>query len=96
MNIKIKKLDNKITASQGDLYNALINKKERMKYNLIMSNPPYVDINGMNNLPKEFSYEPSIALNGGRDGLGMSLTYAFDSSAFLCRIRFCDILTVFF
>lgn len=38
-------------------------------FDLIVTNPPYVDTRRMNSLTKEFEYEPNIALFGGEDGL---------------------------
>jgi len=39
------------------------------KYDLIVSNPPYVGTPAMRKLPAEYRYEPGLALAGGRDGL---------------------------
>ncbi len=38
-------------------------------YDLIISNPPYVPTRELRGLPEEFTKEPAMALDGGRDGL---------------------------
>lgn len=39
------------------------------RYDLILANPPYVSTPSMRKLPREYRYEPGIALAGGREGL---------------------------
>ncbi|WP_438480570.1 50S ribosomal protein L3 N(5)-glutamine methyltransferase [Oleiharenicola lentus] len=39
------------------------------KYDLILSNPPYVPTRELRDLPEEFKNEPQMALDGGKDGL---------------------------
>ncbi len=50
---------------ESDLFDALKNKR----YDLIVSNPPYVDENTMATMPDEYQFEPAMAFSGGDDGL---------------------------
>jgi len=54
-----------ITLIESDLYSKLPTKK----YDLIVTNPPYVNSTSMEALPLEYMYEPQIALKGGFDGM---------------------------
>jgi ribosomal protein L3 glutamine methyltransferase len=58
-------LQDRVTLHRGDLFGPLGNKR----YDLIISNPPYVDALGMAALPRECRAEPKIAFDGGADGL---------------------------
>jgi len=58
-------LDDRITLHRGDLFKPLGGKR----YDLIISNPPYVDDEGMAALPPECRAEPKLAFDGGADGL---------------------------
>jgi ribosomal protein L3 glutamine methyltransferase len=64
-NITEYKLKNRISLVKSDLFSALAEKR----YDLIVSNPPYVRSAIMRRLPPEYRREPGIALAGGRDGL---------------------------
>lgn len=59
-------LDEAVTLYQGDLFAPL---PEGARYDLIISNPPYVDAEGMAGLPQECRHEPAMAFEAGPDGL---------------------------
>jgi ribosomal protein L3 glutamine methyltransferase len=58
-------LQDRLTLYRGDLFKPLDGKR----YDLIISNPPYVDAEGMAGLPRECRAEPKLAFDGGADGI---------------------------
>jgi ribosomal protein L3 glutamine methyltransferase len=58
-------LEGQIELYRGDLFEPIAGKR----YDLIISNPPYVDEAGMASLPRECRAEPKLAFDGGADGL---------------------------
>eukprot|EP01040_Poterioochromonas_malhamensis_P006922 gene6922-7468_t len=102
INITEKNLDHMIHLFQGDLFQALNRKKNKNntsstsnnKYDLIITNPPYVRKSSMKELPKEYRHEPIMALEGGNDGLDIvkkifqqSKDYLLnDNSCLICEI----------
>lgn len=58
-------LENRITLQQSDLFSALGSRR----YDLILSNPPYVSAEAVREFPPEFKAEPVMAHAGGDDGL---------------------------
>ncbi|MBR1144688.1 50S ribosomal protein L3 N(5)-glutamine methyltransferase [Bradyrhizobium sp. AUGA SZCCT0431] len=58
-------LQHRLTLHRGDLFKPLGDKR----YDLIISNPPYVDSQGLAALPRECRAEPKLAFDGGTDGL---------------------------
>jgi ribosomal protein L3 glutamine methyltransferase len=67
MNIHEYQLEEQVIPLQSDLFNGLTGEK----YDLIVSNPPYVDAHDMADLPAEFHHEPAHALAAGEDGLDL-------------------------
>ncbi len=60
-------LEERVALYRGDLFAPLGNAR----YDLILSNPPYVDAEGMAALPAECRAEPKLAFDGGADGLDL-------------------------
>jgi ribosomal protein L3 glutamine methyltransferase len=60
-------LGDRISLHRGDLFAPLNGDR----YDLIISNPPYVDAQGMADLPRECRHEPKLAFDGGADGLDL-------------------------
>ena len=58
-------LNHRVQIQQGDLFDAV----SKNKYDLIISNPPYVDEQDLSDMPLEFLAEPKMALGSGDDGL---------------------------
>jgi ribosomal protein L3 glutamine methyltransferase len=58
-------LDERVRLHRGDLFRPLGGRR----YDLIISNPPYVDAEGMAALPRECRAEPKLAFDGGADGI---------------------------
>jgi len=66
-NVKDYALGKRIRLVQTDLFDRLTARR----YDLILSNPPYVNAAAMRALPREYRREPKLALAGGRDGLAL-------------------------
>jgi ribosomal protein L3 glutamine methyltransferase len=66
-NVAEYELQDRITLYHSDLYDKLPTKK----YDLIVTNPPYVNSTSMSTLPAEYKAEPQMALAGGDDGMDL-------------------------
>ena len=64
-NVTDYELQDRICLIESDLFAKLDSKR----YDLIISNPPYVDAESVKTLPQEYLHEPELALGSGHDGL---------------------------
>lgn len=67
INIKQHQLEGRVKTIHSDLYQGLLGKR----YDLIISNPPYVCIEEIEGLPTEYRKEPRMGLDGGDSGLDL-------------------------
>ena len=58
-------LNDRVSIIHSDAFSKLQGKR----YDLIISNPPYVDADSVKRLPPEYLHEPEMALGSGTDGL---------------------------
>ncbi len=66
-NVRAHRLNTRLHLLRSDLFAALTGRR----YDLIISNPPYVGAMAMRRLPAEYRHEPELALHGGNDGLDL-------------------------
>lgn len=66
-NVATYELEDRITLIASDLYSNVPDKL----YDMIITNPPYVNADSMRQLPQEYLHEPQIALAGGEDGMDL-------------------------
>ena len=64
-NIERHQLTHRVFPIQSDLFTQL----PQDQYDLIVTNPPYVDQDDIEDMPEEFRHEPMLALEAGEDGL---------------------------
>ncbi len=64
-NVATHHLAKRVKLFHSDVFDAV----PPVKYDLILSNPPYVPTRELRGLPAEFKQEPAMALDGGKDGL---------------------------
>ena len=79
INIANYSLQEQVTAIKSDMFTALKGKK----YDLIISNPPYVDAPSMAALPQEYQNEPQLALGSGDAGLDHTHTILREAGNYL-------------
>ncbi|KAA8730491.1 MAG: 50S ribosomal protein L3 N(5)-glutamine methyltransferase [Ewingella americana] len=67
-NIEAHGVENWVTPIRSDLFRELVS----LQYDLIVTNPPYVDEEDMSDLPQEYRHEPELGLASGTDGLKLT------------------------
>lgn len=82
INIDQYDLQDRVTAIESDCFSALDGSYEH-QYDLIVSNPPYVDADDIASMPKEFHQEPMLGLASGTDGLDFTRGMLSQASRFL-------------
>ena len=65
INIERHGVSSRVRAIRSDVFSSLVNQR----YDVIVSNPPYVGDEELASLPAEYGREPRLGLHGGSDGL---------------------------
>ncbi len=81
MNVEKHHIDNSVTLYQSDLFQQL----PEARYDIIVSNPPYVSTLEWTYLPKEFHAEPAMGFKGGDSGLDIVLRILVNAIDFLAE-----------
>lgn len=79
LNLAEHDVEEQVTLFEGDLFAPL----EGRKYDLIITNPPYVDHEALSGYPAEYRAEPVMAHDGGEDGLDLVRTILEKAAGFL-------------
>lgn len=89
INIENHGLTEQVIPIQSDVFSGVVGQK----YDLIVSNPPYVDQDDIDSLPAEFTHEPEMGLGCGEDGLDIvriilaqSAQHLNDGGVLICEV----------
>ena len=90
-NVELHNLGERVEVIQGDACDWL--GSETGQWDLILTNPPYVDAADMQALPEEYRHEPELGLAAGEDGLALVDAFLPELAArlkpngvFLCEV----------
>ncbi len=78
-NIVFQHVEGRVEAVKSDLFNGLKGRR----YDLIVSNPPYVTEDEYAALPGEYSHEPKLGLTSGEDGLDICVRMLNEAADYL-------------
>ena len=88
-NRRLHRLERRLELVQSDLFAGLRGRR----YDLIVTNPPYVPAAAMRRLPREYRHEPGLALGAGEDGMDLvsrileaAPEHLYPGGALLCEI----------
>ena len=81
INIENHQISDSVTLYQSDLFTAL----PIVQYDVIVSNPPYVNLEEWEQLPREFLAEPEMGFKGGHTGLDIVLRILVDADDYLAE-----------
>ncbi|RQW64116.1 50S ribosomal protein L3 N(5)-glutamine methyltransferase [Vibrio viridaestus] len=88
-NIQDHGLEQQVFPIRSDLFRDL----PKEQYDIIVTNPPYVDEEDMGSLPNEFKHEPELGLAAGSDGLKLARrilanapNYLADNGILICEV----------
>lgn len=79
INIQQHGLTERVFPLQSDVFSNL----QGQKYDLIVSNPPYVDEHDLSVMPVEYTHEPAIGLASGADGLDLTRKILANATQYL-------------
>ena len=89
INIERHGLAERVIPISSDLFNDI----PQDKYDLIVTNPPYVDEEDLDDMPQEFHFEPEMSLGSGADGLDITkrilaqaADYLTDNGVLVCEV----------
>ena len=89
INIERHGLAERVFPISSDLFNDI----PKDKYDLIVTNPPYVDEEYLDDMPQEFHFEPEMSLGSGADGLDITkrilaqaADYLTDNGVLVCEV----------
>ncbi|KZX76078.1 ribosomal protein L3 N(5)-glutamine methyltransferase [Oleiphilus sp. HI0009] len=75
-------LQDRVTAMKSDCFSAL-SERDHHTYDLIVSNPPYVDAEDIGSMPDEYRKEPMLGLASGNDGLDFTREMLRQAASYL-------------